>query len=227
MSASLGSNIISTTRKVAESVSKQRPGPREARITNVDIIDHKVDADFELPVGEVVISSRSIVTPYAGDGYGFICSPREDQAVITLPIDSDYNKSVILGRVYNNDTEGVPVHNQGDVLFRHQLGHQWSFTYTQPVTGELNLDVANQLNLTLVEDESTTSQLKFMIASDTITTILPDEIVRVVLDYQSDDALYSYLNVRIEWEARVEYNTSNEPFIIISDANTVVGGPLY
>jgi len=225
--ASLGSTIISTSKKIAENAVKKQPASRKAKIKNVDNVDYKIDADIDLPVGDIVLSSRAIVTPYAGDGYGFICSPREEQSVIALPIDNDHNKSVIIGRTYDIDTEKPPVHNLGDVLLRHQLGHQWSFTYTQPITGDLNLDTANQVNLELDDEESTTAQLKFKVTSASNPSILPGQIIRVVLDYESSDESSIYLNVYIEWEAPVQYNDSGDAFIVISDANTVVGGPLY
>ncbi|OGM08182.1 hypothetical protein A2Z67_06220 [Candidatus Woesebacteria bacterium RBG_13_36_22] len=225
--ASLGSNIVSTSKKVAESVMRKQPANRKAIINNVDNIDYKIDADIDLPVGDIILSSRSMVTPYAGDGYGFICSPRENQSVIVIPIDNDHNKSVIIGRTYDIDKEKPPAHNLGDVIFRHQLGSQWSFTYTEPITGSLNLDIANQLILTLDENESTASQLKFNISSPNTSIILLGQIVRVVLEYEATDQLYDYLNVRIEWETKVENDNQNMPFITISDANTIVGGPLY
>jgi hypothetical protein len=225
--ASLGSSLVSTSKKIAESVVNKQPASRKAKITNVDIIDYKVDADVDLPVGDIVLSSRAIVTPYAGNGYGFICSSRENQSVIVMPVDNDHNKSVVIGRTYDLDIEKPPVHNHGDVILRHELGHQWSFTYTQPVTGDLNLDTANQIELTLDEEESTTSQLKFNIVSDSSSVILPGQIIRVVLEYESEEELYVYLNVNIEWESPVEYDDQSKPFIVISDANTIVNGPLY
>jgi hypothetical protein len=217
-------NVVQVGKNVAKSVMDKAPKLRKATITNVDNSDYLMDVDLKLPVGTVMLKDKSIITPYAGDGYGFICSSRENQSVIVAPVDGDYDRGIILGRIFDSDIEKIPRHNLGDTLFRHQLGSQWSFAFTQPITGAMNLDASNVIILTL--DTSNDKELKFKIALESGEKLLPDQLIRVVLNFKSDEAKSNYLTAYVEWEDRIKFE-GNDAYIIINDTNTVVGGPLY
>jgi len=136
-------NIIKSSKDIAKSVVDKAPKNRKASTTNIDNSRYVIDADLNLPIGTISLKGKSILTQYAGDNYGFICSSRENQSVIIAPVDGNYDSGIVLGRVYDSDKEKIPYHNLGDTLFRHELGSQWSFAYTQPITGSMNLDASN------------------------------------------------------------------------------------
>lgn len=225
--SSLGSDIVKRSKQIAESVVSKVPYARKAKISDFDIRDYTLDVDFDIPLGHTVIYDKPIITPYAGDGYGFICSQRENQSVITLPIDGDHSNSVIVGRVFEKGVDNPPPFNYGDVLLRHKLGHQWSFTYTQPIVGTLNLDVENIVDLEEIPLEAPEKYGKkqFKINSSSGEKIEEGRVVRVVLKFESKDFSKAFTNVYIEWEAKAEKKGDNL-IITISDSNTIVGGPL-
>ena len=70
--------IINSNKSIAKSAIDKAPKNRKASITNVDNSKYCLDVDLNLPVGTVLIRDKSIMTPYAGDNYGFICSSREN-----------------------------------------------------------------------------------------------------------------------------------------------------
>ena len=216
-------SIIKSSKEVTKSVLDKEPKNRKTSISNVNNSDYLLDLDFDLPTGTILLRDKSVLTQYAGDNYGFICSPREKQSVIVAPVDGNYDRAIVLGRVFDSDKERIPYHNLGDTLFRHQLGSQWSFTYSQPVTGSMNLDFANKVEIPkdkmILENDAFSNYIKFEGLSLTSgNELMLDSLVRIVL-YSAD--------TYVEWEDRVKYRRDDKNkvvrYIQIDNSNTIIG----
>lgn len=216
-------SIIKSSKEVTKSVLDKEPKNRKTSISNVNNSDYLLDLDFDLPTGTILLRDKTILTQYAGDNYGFICSPREKQSVVVAPVDGNYDRAIVLGRIFDSDKERIPYHNLGDTLFRHQLGSQWSFTYSQPITGSMNLDFANKVEIPkdkmILENDAFSNYIKFEGLSLTSgNELMLDSLVRIVL--HSADTY-------VEWEDRVKYRRDDQNkvvrYIQIDNSNTIIG----
>ena len=79
------------------------------------------------------LDNVKILTPYAGNGFGMVCSPRANDNIVTLPLRLKNNAVVSVGRFFTDDDD-VPEHEPGDFLIHHETHSRLLFRVSQPAT---------------------------------------------------------------------------------------------
>lgn len=175
----------------------------------------------------MTLASVSILTPYAGDGYGMLCAPRTGQKVAVLPImgnDSSHS-SLILGRVFQ-ENERVPGYSVGDFIIHHETNSALRFRFTQPTVepdGTLQGDVVKLAEYTKIkgtadarsfgvsiDDESGLPPLNF---GDSVSVILTDGVQS---DHPSESGEGE--DARLSWVTRVQ-GEKGDYYVNISTQN--------
>jgi len=80
-----------------------------------------------------ILDNVKILTPYAGNGYGVVCSPRASENIVTIPLRLKNNAVVAIGRYFTEDDQ-VPDHEPGDYLIHHETHSKLLFRVSQPAT---------------------------------------------------------------------------------------------
>jgi hypothetical protein len=193
----------------------------------VDTVKRGNDGD------EMHLPFTSIITPYAGDGFGMLCAPRTGQNVVILPVKGKDSAPAVIGRIFA-EGENIPLYKIGDFLIHHETGSRLNFGFTQPIYNSNNVLVGHLLKLDENKDDIKADSRIFTVTMDDNAAASPlregDEVSIIMFDVpenntepvtRSNDGA---VDPRLSWKTKVyRKDGSQELLVKITDLQLVNG----